>query len=467
MSAYFSRLKLNVQAPLKLKDLTYKFVVTTNSNKKKIVFDGRFNEQGLTSWTQINNLNTTLIYEIYLRGELLQKVSVKAYPERKAHSVYTIKTTTEITKKVKENIKEIYLNDGEVAWYLIKKNETMADWSKRVYKKPLSASDWDVLRANNPHIKNMAPIRILTPGQVIILSNSTTAKELQKYKKEAQEAQKKLDEMKRDKNFDEQFFAQNYEFLYDAVADNRTQLTHKNIFENNDHPLVQKFDKDAKDSESAWGAIAKGGIDATLAFHEGTVTKMNKIHGELALKMAEERAKGSGLANPKNFKAFRNKYKDLYTQLDQVYAKGVFKWDQSIKTNNMRRIINQSSLARGTTYKGGMKEYVEKMTELGKMSKVIKGGGYLFLALDIYNAGDAIASAKPEEKTKTTVVETSKLAGGLAGGALGAFIVLTVASGGTSLIVLGVAAVVSAGVGWAGGEGAGLVTEYIYDRVNK
>lgn len=101
------------------------------------------------------------------------------------------------------------------------------------------------------------------------------------------------------------------------------------------------------------------------------------------------------------------------------------------------------------------------------MSKVIKGGGYLFLALDIYNAGDAIASAKPEEKTKTTVVETSKLAGGLAGGALGAFIVLTVASGGTSLIVLGVAAVVSAGVGWAGGEGAGLVTEYIYDRVNK
>ncbi|MNC79647.1 hypothetical protein D3C75_1321830 [compost metagenome] len=56
----------------------------------------------------------------------------------------------------------------------------------------------------------MAPIRILTPGQVIILSNSTTAKELQKYKKEAQEAQKKLYEMKKDKNFDGQFFAQNY-----------------------------------------------------------------------------------------------------------------------------------------------------------------------------------------------------------------------------------------------------------------
>ncbi|MDF2535314.1 MAG: hypothetical protein K0R18_1473 [Bacillales bacterium] len=40
---------------------------------------------------------------------------------------------------------------------------------------------------------------------------------------------------------------------------------------------------------------------------------------------------------------------------------------------------------------------------------------------------------------------------------------LEIASGDTSLIVLGVAA----GVGWAGGEGAGLITEYIYDRVNK
>ncbi|MFL9560909.1 hypothetical protein [Acinetobacter baumannii] len=107
------------------------------------------------------------------------------------------------------------------------------------------------------------------------------------------------------------------------------------------------------------------------------------------------------------------------------------------------------------------------MGEISKVGKAVQGGGYLFLALDIYSAGDAIVNAKPEEKTRTTVVETSKIIGGLGGGAHGAFIVLTVTSGGTSLIVLGVAAVVSAGVGWAGGEGAGLVTEYIYDRVNK
>ena len=58
------------------------------------------------------------------------------------------------------------------------------------------------------------------------------------------------------------------------------------------------------------------------------------------------------------------------------------------------------------------------MSEVGKMSKSIKGGGYLFLALDIYNAGDAIANAKSEEKVRTTVVESSKIAGGLGAGAV-------------------------------------------------
>ena len=66
MSTSFSQLKLSVQAPLKLKDLTYKFVVINNATKKKTTFDGRFDEQGLTGWTEIYNSNTSLIYEVYL-----------------------------------------------------------------------------------------------------------------------------------------------------------------------------------------------------------------------------------------------------------------------------------------------------------------------------------------------------------------------------------------------------------------
>ena len=92
--------------------------------------------------------------------------------------------------------------------------------------------------------------------------------------------------------------------------------------------------------------------------------------------------------------------------------KRMFRWDQLIKTNNMRRMINQSALARGTTYKGGMLEYTKQMSKIGKMEKSVKVGGYLLLPLEAYFAYDAVQNAAPKEKTRTAVVEGSKFAGG-------------------------------------------------------
>lgn len=454
MSAYFSRLKLNVQAPLKLKDLTYKFVVTTNSNQKKIIFDGRFNEQGLTNWTQINNLNTTLIYEIYLRGELLQKVSVKAYPDRKTHSIYTIKTTTEITKKVKENIKEIYLNDGEVAWYLIKRKETMLDWSKRVFKKPLTSSDWDMLKANNPHLANIAPITILRPGQVVILSNSTAAKELPKYKKDAQQAQKNLERMIKDKDFDAQFFAQNYEFFYDSLKDHRTKVTTKNIFGDND-PLTVKFESDSKEGFLE----AKMVPDAALVLGEGAMGKIYQKHGELAKRWAEERSRNLLFSQ----QDFEHRNSKLYNELRSV--RGILRWDQSISTNNMRNIISQSAMARDGNYRGGIKAYIEQMSEIGKMSKVLKAGGYLSLAVDVVNSGVEVANAKPADKTRTAVVETTKIVSGIGAGAITSILIIGLASGGTGLVVIGIAAIVAPMAGKVIGDGMGWGAGKIYDVV--
>jgi len=459
MSAYFSRLKLNVQAPLKLKDLTYKFVVTTNSTKKKIVFDGRFNDEGLTSWTQINNLNTTLIYEIYLRGELLQKVSVKAYSEKKKHSVYTLKTTTEITKKVKENIKEIYLDDGEVAWYLIKRKETMLDWSKRVFKKALTSSDWDMLKANNPHLANIAPITILRPGQVVILSNSTTAKELPKYKKDAQEAQKNLEQMIKDKDFDAQFFAQNYEFFYDSLKDHRTKVTTKNIFGDND-PLTVKFESDSKEGFLEGKMVP----DAALVLGEGAMGKIYQKHGELAKRWAEERSRNLLFSQ----QDFEHRNSKLYNELRSV--KGILRWDQPISTHNMRNIISQSAMARNENYRGGMKAYIEQMSEIGKMSKVLKAGGYLSLAVDVVNSGVEVANAKPADKTRTAVVETTKLATGIFVGGVTSYLILGVATGGVGLVgglvVIGIVAVAAPIVGKAAGDIAGSKAGEIYDVVD-
>lgn len=465
MTQFYSRLKLIVPDRFKSTEFTYKFKVYSYINKKKDrEFSGQFDSKGFSKWYSIHERNATLIYEIYLRGELLQKISAKAYPERTKHSVYKLKFTRAMTEKAETNIKEIYLNDEQVAWYLVKQKETLLDLTKRIYEKPLLSKDWEILKANNSHLGPIINFTLLRPGQVLILSEKSTGKELEEYKAQAKQAQRNLEKMTAQDDFDSQFFAQNYEFFYDASSDIRTKMLNTNIFENNNHPLIYEFNNSsANDSNSAWGAIAKGGLDGALGFSEGVAQKMNKVHGELALKMAEERARGSALANPKNFKAFRKKYASLYAELDRESTKRIFLWDQSIKTHNMRRIINQSSLARGATYKGGIKEYVKKMSELGKMSKSIKGGGYLFLALDVYNAGDAIANAKSGEKMRTAVVEGSKIVGGMGGAAIGAFIVLTVASGGTSLIVLGVAAGFSALLGIGGSEVGEIIGNKAYD----
>ena len=466
MATQYSRLQLKVHAPLKIKDLTFK-VTLTNSATKKTVFsyEGAFDKNGFTKWIHIFQPNRSLIYEVLYRGDVIQRISAKAYPNMNNWSFFDFKTTSELTKKVKENIKEIHLNDGEVAWYLIKKPETVLAWSNRVFKKPLAPSDWDTLRANNPHLSSLVSVGILKPGWIIILSNSTTAKALPEYKKHAKAAFKNLEEMQKDKNFDALFFAQNYEFFYDAILSKQAKVTTENIFENNEHPLVQKFESDSNDSLFGWKDARSIAIDGALSFSEGAITRIYRIHGELGMKMAEEKAKGTKLANAKNFRAFRQKYSTLYNDLNRASMKRLFRWDQSIKTDNMRRIINGSSLARGKNYKGGLKEYTNKMREVSKVIKRVKLGGYFFLAFDIYNANDAINNAKPEDKERTTVVETSQIVGGLGGGAAGAFIVITLASGGTSLIVVGVAAGVSALLGWGGSKIAKWGAGEIYDEI--
>ena len=332
---HYSRLKLTVQAPLKLKDLTCKFVVINNNTKKKIEFEERFNEQGLTGWTEIYNLNTSLIYEVYLRGEILQKISVKPYKDKKIHSVFTIKVTAEMTKNVKENIKEIYLNDGEVAWYLIKKTETMLDWAKRVFKKSLISSDWDILRANNPHISNMAPIRLLTPGMVVVLSNSTTAKELPQYKKDAQEAQKNLEQMKKDKDFDAEFFAQNYEF-FDSVLRNEDYVGIS-------HTPIENVDG----TGTMLATNAKNAVDGALLFVEETKNKTLSSYSQIVRNYALEHQKKTRLANPKHFSKFEAANASLFKDFDNNISKKMFKWDTGIQTTNLRRNLQNTAFVKG------------------------------------------------------------------------------------------------------------------------
>lgn len=215
MEKRYTRLQFKIHEPLKIKDLTYTFKVL-NSTATKVEFEDEgnfFDDQGFTKWFNIFKSNKILQYEISYRGEMIQRVSAKSFPKPNNWSVFDFKTTAELTKKIKENIKEIYLENGVIGWYLVKQRETMLHWSQRVFKKSLTPSDWNTLQTNNPHLKSIAAIKTLIPGQVVILCNTTTAKELNSYKAKAQKAESKLETFLKDPNFDPLYFANSYDQL--------------------------------------------------------------------------------------------------------------------------------------------------------------------------------------------------------------------------------------------------------------
>lgn len=465
MATHYSRLQLKVATGLKYQDFSFQFLVV-NKELGKTVFkdEGNFDDKGFGQWFHIYQPNRALMYKIKYRGEIIKTVTAKAYPEPNRWSLFEFKTTVRKTEKVKENIQEIQINDGEVAWYLVKKSEPVMTWAQRVFKKPLTEKDWGILKANNPHLSNLVSMGVLQPGQVVIISNSTTAKELPEYKKQAQQALKNLEEMKKDKNFDAVFFAQNYEFFYDALLKENTKIVNKNIFEENDHPLTIKFNQEEKKDSFFEQRMA---ADGAVSLAQGQAHRVYRLHGELALKYAEEQAKGSGLANPKNFTQFKQKYANLYRELDNEGTKKFLRWDQSIKTTNMRRMLKQSALVRDNNFKGGLKEYVKEMGKIGKFATQLKIIGYVSIATDVVSSSVNVYEAAPEDKARTTVVETAKVGVGIGAGAATGYLIIGLATGGTGLIVIGIVAASAALATKGASELAGHFAGKSYDLVEK
>ncbi|WP_180036214.1 MULTISPECIES: hypothetical protein [unclassified Acinetobacter] len=464
MATYYSRLQFKVNPPLQYKDFSFQFLVVNRELGKTIFKDeGNFDEKGFGKWFHIYQPNRLLMYKIKYRGEVIKTLTAKAYPEPNKWSFFEFKTTVRKTENVKENIQEIRINDGEVAWYLVKKSEPVMTWAQRVFKKPLTEKDWGILKANNPHLTNLVSMGVLQPGQVVIISNSTTAKELPEYKKQAQQAHQNLEQMKKDKDFDAVFFAQNYEFFYDALLRENAKIINKNIFEENDHPLTIKFNKQEEDGFFE----QKMAVDASLSLVEGQAHRVYRLHGELALKYAEEQAKGSGLANPKNFTQFKQKYANLYRELDNEGTKKFLRWDQSIKTTNMRRMLKQSALFRDNNFKGGLKEYAKEMGKIGKFATQLKIAGYVSIGADVVSSSVKVYEAAPEDKARTTVVETAKVGTGIGLGALSTVLVIGLASGGTALVVVGIVAFSAVLATKSASELTGYVVGEAYDYVDE
>ena len=471
---YYSRLKLTVQAPLKLKDLTYKFVVINNNTKKRTQFEGRFDKQGLTGWTEIYNLNTSLIYEVYLRGEILQKISVKPYPDKKTHSVFTIKVTSEITKKVKENIKEIYLEDGVVGWYLVKQKETMLDWSKRIFKKTLIPSDWDVLRANNPHLKNIAAIKILIPGQVIVLCNTTTAKELNNYKSQAEKAELKLEKFLKDPKFDPLYFANSYDQLHEIKKNSDfVGLTNEPVQADFSDLFLQNMKSDP------FIFASKESIDSAVNFNSTVNKEVANRYTVLLKKMDEAKQSKNPESFRRNFYLFERANAKEFEALKAASNKRFFSWNHGVNYKDNRDMIRRTVFVRAKNY-SSIDDYIKNMDETSKVSKSLKWGGRLVFAWDIYGSVNSVAQVYEKgdsDGTKKEILkQTGKINGGLLGARIGGSIgtaiggvVIGVVGGTVGLPVLAVVGVIAVGGtligGYVGGVTGQAVVEYGYERL--
>lgn len=460
LTTRYSRLQLKTDGVQSLNDFSFKFILTNSSTKTQVfIHKGKFDDEGFSPWIDIIKHNRSIIYEIYYKEKLIQKLTAKAYNNKKNWSLFHYKTSNDFTKKIDENIKEIYLNDGEVAWYLIKSGQLASQWASRVFKKPLDNSDWNKLRINNPHLRSITPLTFLKPGQVVILSNSTTAKELVEYKRMAQQVQKNLEEMQEDKNYDIDFLAQNYELLYDFIGNKNSQIIPKEAFDKNTHPLTVKFNQEKNDTGFFEGKMV---ADAALTMIDGQVTKIYALHSELITKYQDANIKGTPNAAQK-FSAFRQNNASLYNQLNQESIKDFIRRDQGIKTSNMRRILNQSELSRDSTYKGGIKDYVKRMREIGKIGPYLKGVGYLSLATDAITSTMNVIEATPEDRTRTAVVETAKVGTGIAAGAITGALIFGLATGGAGFVVIGVVAVSAPLAGKAASEVVGWLAGETYD----
>ncbi|WP_180109920.1 MULTISPECIES: hypothetical protein [unclassified Acinetobacter] len=141
------------------------------------------------------------------------------------------------------------------------------------------------------------------------------------------------------------------------------------------------------------------------------------------------------------------------------------RWDQSIKTTNIRRMLKQSALVRDNNFKGGLKEYAKEMGKIGKFATQLKIAGYVSIGADVVSSSVKVYEAAPEDKARTTVVETAKVTAGIGAGLVVSAIVVGLATGGTGLIVIGIVALTGAGASKAFGDISGDVAGGLYDIV--
>lgn len=388
-------------------------------------------------------------WEIYFDGKLNHSVAGKLFDRSRRVSnewfqfdIRFTKSNTQWNTGGSPNLITQAVSSG-VGWYWVKRPETFGDLMKRAFIK-LDQINWDVMKEVNSHLGVISAMTVLKPGQVVIVSKtkSSSNPKLQQMKVAAKKAQEAWVQANADGVIDQAEMLlidllMNGHRLIGIDADdiagvNRTGLAN----------AIRLTDDYKKYSDGMLGLVAAN-------FDQ--VSKAQETLAEVARDIPYTTEKGTIKRATRD--AAHNRSKPFRLLNDSNFARQLIQWDTGIKANRARDYIRAEVQLRSANANGGIDAAADNLRKVGTLSKVLKGTGYVGLAIEggttFFNAHAAYSNGD----IKGGNIEVGKGVGGIAAGAgagaLVSFLLFGVATGGVGLVVIGVAA---AGAGYWGGE---------------
>lgn len=481
MTAKYTGLIFKVPSTVDIHKFRYDLIIKYKSGeaihqratgtKTKKYTNQNFNGQYKTLERQLPKGSIEQInYLIKVNGKLVKNISATANKSKGVFRKYELKTTIAGTKKDPNTIKKVLVDTTEVAWYLVKKQESVKSFLKRIYRYTPTSKEENNFRTNNSHLTG-TPVLTLLPGDIVVLSNTSNSnnKELAEMKRDAKAAKVEFEKAKKEFKFDAESFAYNADALQGMLMQADYVALTKSP--------VKSLDKPSGGINLA--AVAAGTSQGIVTFYEHSNELVQKNYANIYKAMEYEKSKGSKLANPKNYKLFRKKYAKLFKNYDHAFSQEFFKYETGIQTNNLRKQIDKNVFARPHNYKGGIPAYTDNLRNMGKISRFTYLGGNVLIgvgAAQAYmNIEDARKTGDSDHITKTAITETLKFGGSVGGGYYGALagsailaVAFGVGTGGLGFVVLGAGAVIGGTIGGlAGGEIGEFAGERLGDRVNK
>jgi hypothetical protein len=432
-----------------------------NFNKLRSA-DHEFKTEGVSLDTLPEvNAKFDVTWEIYFDGKLNHSVAGKLFDQSRVASkdwfrfdIRFTKANTKWSTTGETNVVTQAVSSG-VGWYLVKKEEAFGDLMKRAFIKP-SQINWDVMKEVNVHLGNLTTMTMLKPGQVVIVSKTkgSSNPKLQKMKTAAVKAQAAWKE---------------------AIADGKIDTTEMALIDLliNGHELIpiNADDIEGMSSQKLANGLRlsddyKPYVDGMIGLTLTNFDQVSKAQQALA-----------GVANDINYtnekgtikratRSAAQKHNKPFRLLnDSKFARQLVYWDTGIKANRARDYISAAVQLRSANLNGGIDSAAENLKKVGRISKVLRGAGYVGIAIDGVSSGLKARDAYSKGDTKGGNIEVGKgagsIVGGLAGGALAGavvgYLVFGVVTGGVGLVVVGVAAA-------AAGYGSGKVGEAVGER---